>query len=213
MKPDPLGMRITFYHLLPCTATLIAVWDGEVVGTISIIRDNPLGLPLESDFDISGLKQRNVTVAEISSLAIKKNHRHRGKVLFPLLKFLWIYCKYHFSIDYMLIATNPKLDDLFEGILLFDKLDQRTVENYGFANGAPAVAKYLNLLTAPLNYLLAYGHKSQLKNLFKYMVIPENGGTHLSNIQLPGKTILQNRKPDSKFRTLTQCLCQKEGTF
>src|SRR5487761_2620007 len=33
MKPDPSGMRATLYHALPTTTTLLAKYDGRVVGT------------------------------------------------------------------------------------------------------------------------------------------------------------------------------------
>src|SRR6185437_15901629 len=33
MHPQPSGMRVTKYHALPATSTLIALWDDEVVGT------------------------------------------------------------------------------------------------------------------------------------------------------------------------------------
>ena len=39
MKPDPSGLRVTLYHALPTTTTLCAKWNGEVVGTISLIRE------------------------------------------------------------------------------------------------------------------------------------------------------------------------------
>ena len=38
MKPDPSGMRATIYHALPTTTTLLAKYDGKIVGTISLIR-------------------------------------------------------------------------------------------------------------------------------------------------------------------------------
>jgi len=46
MQPDPSGMRVTIYHALPTTTTLCAKWDGEVVGTISLIRESAFGFPL-----------------------------------------------------------------------------------------------------------------------------------------------------------------------
>ena len=42
MTPDPSGMRVTPYHALPTTTTLCARFDGEVVGTLSIIREGVL---------------------------------------------------------------------------------------------------------------------------------------------------------------------------
>ena len=58
MKPDPSGIRLNAYHALPTTRTLLALWDGRIVGTVSIICDNPLGLPMDRIFDLSPLSKR-----------------------------------------------------------------------------------------------------------------------------------------------------------
>ena len=53
MKPDPSGMRVTIYHALPTTTTLCAKFDGEVVGTMSLIRESLFGFPLQAIFDLT----------------------------------------------------------------------------------------------------------------------------------------------------------------
>lgn len=59
MKPDPSGMRVTIYHALsPTTTTLCAKYDGEVVGTISLIRESALGFPLQQIFDLTSVRKR-----------------------------------------------------------------------------------------------------------------------------------------------------------
>ena len=50
MKPHPSGLRVTKFHSLPSTTTLVAVENGAVVGTVSLVRRNSFGLPLESIF-------------------------------------------------------------------------------------------------------------------------------------------------------------------
>jgi hypothetical protein len=70
MVPQPSGLRVTIYHALPTTTTLCAKWDGQVVGTISMIREGVFGFPLQSVFNLSGLRSRSGNIAEISALAI-----------------------------------------------------------------------------------------------------------------------------------------------
>lgn len=53
MDPHPTNMRIIPQHLLPQTSTIVAKWDETVIGTVSLIRDNPFGLPLEKIFDVT----------------------------------------------------------------------------------------------------------------------------------------------------------------
>src|SRR5690349_659934 len=52
MQPHPSGMRVTKFHALPSTTTLIALEGDVVVGTLSLIRRETFGLPLEKIFDL-----------------------------------------------------------------------------------------------------------------------------------------------------------------
>src|SRR5215472_9347224 len=48
MEPHPLGMRILLpYHALKTTMVLVARRRGEIVGTLSLVFDSPVGLPLD----------------------------------------------------------------------------------------------------------------------------------------------------------------------
>lgn len=168
MAPHPSGMRITRYHALPSSSTLIVLWDNKIVGTVSIIRDSVLGFPSDKIIDTSELKKDGTRVAEISSLAIHKDYRRRsGYFLFPLLKFLYEYCMRYFGVDIMLISVNPKHVDFYESILYFKKLDQQVAE-YDFVNGAPAVLLYLDLRKTYDKFAINYGDKPPSKNLFNY---------------------------------------------
>jgi hypothetical protein len=72
MKPDPSGMRVTIYHALPATTTLCAKYDGQVVGTISLVRESALGVPLQTIFDLSPVRAKEGNIAEVSALAIHR---------------------------------------------------------------------------------------------------------------------------------------------
>ena len=186
MQPQLYKLRATFFHLLPSTSLIIAKKGDDVIGTVSIIRDSPHGLPLEKDFNLNHLRKNNQVISEISSLAIHRDYRgQHGLVLFPLLKFMYNYCKYYFATDIMVLATHPKLSDFFEAILLFKSIEDKVVENYGFVNGSPAVGKYLDLKLAPMMYAAVYGLKSNNKNLYKFMVPEEHGGTDFQNLKYP----------------------------
>ena len=56
MKPDPSGLRATLYHALPTTTTLCATLNGEVIGTLSLIRESPMGFPLQAIFDLTEVR-------------------------------------------------------------------------------------------------------------------------------------------------------------
>ena len=70
MERDPSGMRVTVYHALPTTTTLCAIFDGKVVGTLSLIRESAIGFPLQRIVDLTSVRAKRGNIAEVSALAI-----------------------------------------------------------------------------------------------------------------------------------------------
>ena len=180
MNPHPSGMRITIYHALPETTTLIALWEKEVIGTVSIIRRTGLKLPLESIFDISDVLNKESNCVEISALAIKKGfQKQRGEILFPLLKFLTEYCREYLDVKMVLMAVNPKAFDFYAALAFFKYLS-RKVSKYAYVNNVPAVAGYLDLSKGYQKAQVCYNKKVDKRNLYKYF-----NDTRLSNFEFP----------------------------
>lgn len=181
MRPHPSGLRVTPYHALPTTTTLCAKVDGEVVGTLSIVREGVFGFPMQSVFDISAVRAKEGRIAEISALAIHPRWRKTGgSILFPLMKFMYGYCTRYFDTRHLVIAVNPAHIEMYESVLFFRRLTQTVVGHYDFVNGAPAVGATLDLHEAPALFEAAYGHKPGRRNLHKYFV-----QTELQEIQYP----------------------------
>ena len=125
MKPDPSGMRITIYHALPTTTTLCAKFDGQVVGTISLIRESALGVPLQRIFDLSAVRAKEGYIAEVSALAVHRDFRKTGgSILFPLMKFMYEYCTTFFDTRHLVIAVNPSHIEMYESLLFFRHLQK-----------------------------------------------------------------------------------------
>jgi hypothetical protein len=191
MQPDPSGLRVTIYHALPTTTTLCAKWDGQVVGTISMIREGVFGFPLQAVFNLGQVRSKTGKVAEISALAIDPKFRATGgRILFPLMKFMYEYCREYFDTRHIVIAVNPNKIEMYESLLFFQRLQARVVDNYDFANGAPAVGATLDLLHAPEVFREAYAHKRPRKNLFRYFV-----ETKLANIRAPSRRFFTTNDP------------------
>lgn len=209
MKPDPSGMRLTVYHALPSTSTIIALWEGKVVGTVSVIRNNPLGLPLDKIFRTETLKQNGSRVAEISSLAIAKNFNGpRIEVLFPMLKFLYEYCIHYFGVDYKLIAVNPRHIDFYEGVLCFEEIENRLVEKYDFVNGHPAYGRFLNLREAYARFAAIYGMREPNRNLFSYFT-----SVKLPNLEYPDRRFYKVSDPVMTPELLNYFFNEKTNIF
>ena len=128
MKPDPSGMRVTIYHALPTTTTLCAKYDGEVVGTISLIRESALGVPLQKIFDLNSVREKEGLIAEVSALAVHRRFRKTGgSILFPLMKFMYEYCTTFFDTRHLVIAVNPSHIEMYESLLFFRGFDKQCV--------------------------------------------------------------------------------------
>ncbi len=191
MKPDPSGMRVTIYHALPTTTTLCAKYDGEVVGTLSLIRESVLGFPLQRIFDLTAIREKKGNIAEASALAVhRKFRRTGGSILFPLMKFMYEYCTTFFDTRHVVIAVNPKHIEMYESLLFFERLTQNVVENYDFVNGAPAIGATLDLRSAEEIFKKHYGSKPAKRNLHAFFFRLE-----LPNIKLPQRRFYTTNDP------------------
>ena len=191
MKPDPSGMRVTIYHALPTTTTLCAKFDGEVVGTISLVRESALGVPLQRIFDLNAVREKEGNIAEVSALAVHRNFRRTGgSILFPLMKFMYEYCTTFFDTRHLVIAVNPSHIEMYESLLFFKRLSATMVENYDFVNGAPAIGATLDLKEAIGIFKKHYGNKPAHRNLYAYFT-----QVKLPNIQFPNRRFYTTNDP------------------
>ena len=181
MQPHASGLRVTPYHALPTTTTLCAKFDGQVVGTLSLIRDGVFGFPMQSAFDLSSVRSKGGKIAEVSALAIRADFRLTGgSILFPLMKFMYEYAVHYFDTRHLVIAVNPNKIELYESLLFFERLLAEEIDRYDFANGAPAVGATLDIHLAQQHFRRVYAHKGSRRNLHQYFT-----ETKLSNILLP----------------------------
>jgi GNAT superfamily N-acetyltransferase len=209
MQPHPSGLRVTVYHALPTTTTLCAKWDGRVVGTISMIRDGVFGFPLQSIFDLADVRSREGQIAEISALAVHPDFRKTGgAILFPLMKFMYEYCRAYFDTRHLVIAVNPDRIEMYESLLFFERLQEQVVGNYDFANGAPAVGATLDLRRAPELFKREYGRRKPRKNLYQYFT-----EVKLPNIELPKRRYFTTNDPVMTPELLDHFFNQRTQTF
>jgi GNAT superfamily N-acetyltransferase len=209
MKPHPSGMRVNIYHALPTTTTLCAKFDGEVVGTLSLIRESVFGFPLQSVFDLQEVREKKGRIAEVSALAVHPKFRNTGgTILFPLMKFMYDYCTTLFDTRHLVIAVNPNRIEMYESLLFFERLKQSSVENYDFANGAPAIGASVDLHQSPAVFKRVYGGKARRKNLYQYFI-----RSHLSNIVMPSRRYFTTNDPVMTPALLDYFFNQSTPTF
>jgi hypothetical protein len=190
---NPFQLRATIHHALPTTTTLIAADSGQVVGTLTIVRDNCLGLPLEKKFDVKSLRKNSKRLAEITSLSIHKNYRRQkgGQILFPLLRLMYQYSTSYFGVNHLLVAIHPKQVHFYKSLLLFQGINKGEVQDYF---GTPAIALQLNLNEALVNYENNYSRRNISTNLYHFFV-----QKRISNILMPARNYHKINDPVVTF--------------
>ncbi|MEZ0390768.1 MAG: PilZ domain-containing protein [Pseudobdellovibrionaceae bacterium] len=164
-------LRVTKFHALPTTSILIAKKGEEVIATLTVVMDSALGLPLEKLFNIQDVKRKSLRVAEISTLAIKRNFRsQRGQLLLPLCNFMYRFCREYLGVDTLVAAVHPEVQDFYRCVLLFNDIEGGEVKTYEFVQGAAAVASWLRISDLPKNYIKVYGKKPPKRNLYQFFV-------------------------------------------
>jgi hypothetical protein len=179
----PSGLRMTVHHSLPSTTTLIACWKDDVVATLSVIRDSPFGIPMESEFDVSELRRRDLRFCEVSSLAIAPRCREKGRILFPLVKYLMLYTRDYCGINRQLLVTHPFDADLYGAIAMARPLSNQRIERYGLAHGAPALASVIDLDRFREDLQAAFAGAPPQRNYYRFVYESEQ-----RNFKLPERS-------------------------
>ncbi|MBY0472431.1 hypothetical protein K2X30_14800 [bacterium] len=207
MDPHPSGMRVTLYHALPTTTILIAKRNDEVLGTLTMIRDNPIGLPGEGLMNLERLRNEGHQIAEVSALAIQP--RYRGRLLFPLLKFMYTYSTKYLAIDTLLAVTTKQWSIFYESILFFKIFPVSSdSKGYTFVDYNTPVALSLNLKEAFSEFARYYGGRRFNRGLFHYFVVEDS-----PEFQFPAREFFRASDPVMTPKLLNLFFRKKTNLF
>jgi hypothetical protein len=152
------GVRVTPHLLLPTTMVFVAVTaDGAVVGTVSLVLDSRLGLPMDAVYpaELARLRGERRVLAEVGALSVAPALRHSGLVHL-LNKVMFRVARERCGVDDLVIAVHPRAQDLYRAALLFERIGD--VRSYAGLNAsALAVALRLDLRTFRARALAAFG--------------------------------------------------------
>jgi hypothetical protein len=169
MDSNESRLRITKYHSLPTTTLLIAKFQDEVIATITVIVDGPMGLPVDKCWDISSLRKKNLSLLEVGALAIKRTHQSKqGKILFPLCKFMLDYSVKYAKIDGLVISVNAAVRDFYKAILMFENFEGSGKRQYGFVKNDVADSVWLDIKNCQERFKHYYFGKPKEKNMYHY---------------------------------------------
>jgi hypothetical protein len=170
MDTNENRIRVTKYHALPSTTMLIVKHHDEVIATMSAISDSPLGLPLESCWDISSLRNKKLKLVEVGALAIKSGFRSKqGKILLPFCKFMMEYTYNYMKVDGAVISINANVKDFYRAILLFKSYEGSGKKKYGFVKGDVGDSVWLPFATLPEDFKKVYSKKPKPNNMYHYI--------------------------------------------
>lgn len=152
-------IRLARQHLLPDTRIFVSLKDGEVIATLSVFLDSPLGLPLDSGYhdEFQTLRDQGRKIGEAGYFAVKGG-MFRGKTaaevsmeklsfIVTLFRMAIQYGLFHAGADDACFVTNPDPKRLFFKYFPIEKFGE--VKHFGFdemhVKPKPAIAKRMNL--------------------------------------------------------------------
>ena len=110
MPTNRYRLRVTKHHLLATTTVFVAEAAGEIVGTVSLIEDSDLGLPMDRvHAEITcGFRRRGISQAEVSSLAIRQQSGSpRLSMFLGLTRHMAQYARRR-GVDQLLVNCIPR---------------------------------------------------------------------------------------------------------
>lgn len=143
-----VGVRVSPYLLMPGTVRFVALRRGEVIATLSYLLDSELGLPMESIFGdaIAARRAEGRRMAEVSALAIKKEHRAAGLAMLVYKAAIRAAVEL-LGLQDLVVAVHPDAAAQYTVPLRFTALSERVEQYPGLGGAAPAVGLVLDLET------------------------------------------------------------------
>lgn len=116
-------IRMTEQHVLSEAIVLAAYEDNRIVGTISVTKDSPAGLPIDKDYprELAELRRGGARISEIGSLAVVRRCWHSS--VMPLLGMAAarVGLRVHGS-THVVIGVHPKALPFYRAIWGFEPL-------------------------------------------------------------------------------------------
>jgi len=165
---------------LPTSRTLVATGPGrEVVGTLTIVGDNPWGFQLETTFaqEVQALRAHGRSVAEVTCLAIASSARFPLTAIFFALTHFLIHYAHWRQIDDLLLAIHPKHRRFYWR--RFRAVALSACRRHGEVNGNPAICCRIDLhrlrqVTDPQVWQQYYGFEPPTAAFLESPISPED---------------------------------------
>ena len=137
-------------------AVFVAGVNGDVIGTLSLLRDSARGLPADALYapELAVLRADGRRLAEVSALAVAPDWRGAALALVrPLVQLVGVYARDVGHVDELCITVHPRHAAFYERRLGFVRFGAE--KPYGAVNGSPAVGLRLDLRRPPITGVLS----------------------------------------------------------
>jgi GNAT superfamily N-acetyltransferase len=182
MDAHPSGWRLSLHNALSATRVFVARCGGRVVGTMTLIADSPLGLPMDEIYtdELRSLRNgRGNHLAEVSALAMDPEYQSSGvPILLRMIRMLVIYAAQ--TVSDLCITVNPHHAAFYRKAFHFQEIGG--LKQYGKVNGAPAIALRLDLaLARSLMRELRDGHR-MISKVYEFLFHPATVETVMTRL-------------------------------
>lgn len=118
--------------------TVFVVEDrGDILGTMSIIRDSAEGLPSDGTQHqlVQMLRRRSGPIAEVSAFAMDRSKTSTRRLMLFLISYMHQYAFYYAGIDRLVASCKPEHADFYEHSIGWSKVSDLTYYDYSHACG------------------------------------------------------------------------------
>ena len=175
MDPEISGLRCNFYSFLPYTTTVVAKIGDAVVGTVSLIKDSPAGLPSDKEFKKENdlLRIQGHRLVEVSSLATDRQFRKKAHVVsLYLMKYLQHYTTNYMGCTTVTCVVHPRAQDFYAAFWGFSA--NKKIIKYKFVNNALGIHVYGDIREKGILTLASLFPSVENRNPIKFCLKPES---------------------------------------
>ncbi len=127
IAPGVAELHVTKHNALPSTLIIVAKRGDRVVGTTSLVRDSPLGLPLDfmPGSKLDEMRTRGLSLCESTDPVCTEEFRGSGLVLY--LVRAMVHAALRADVDRLVTAAPPRSALIFEQLLAGERLGEPAV--------------------------------------------------------------------------------------
>lgn len=152
--PNAENMFYNAYSFVPGSRTFLLRKDEKLLGTMCLVADSPMGIPMETIFpeEIKSLRAQGKKIAEVGALALNSQHVNmkqysfknfqKQAYLYKLYKTMFDYARASDKVTDFIIGCHPRHEFLYK-YLNFETISP--AKAYHGANAAPAVLMKLSI--------------------------------------------------------------------